>query len=172
MDSLDVNDTCKRPITNLKRHFVYGEIIQIHTIHESNYTVINQPRNGSGKVKIINKSNSVYRSYQAQVMRRRHSMIFAYIIHAYVDTSQRSIKDIFNIFQKGSLFGLDDYINFEHASSHKYVVQTTESLRMARSEMTRYSFLVLIKLQSSSETVYEAFDFSLKLFSVLSKQLA
>jgi len=97
---------------------------------------------------------------------------YTYIIHAYVDTSQQSIKDIFNIFQKGSLFGLDDYINFEHASSHKYVVQTTESLRMARSEMTRYSFLVLIKLQSSSETVYEAFDFSLKLFSVLSKQLA
>jgi len=153
-------------------YFVFGEIIQMHTIHESNYTVINQPRNGSGKVEIINKSNSVYRSYQAQVMRRRHSMIFAYIIHAYVDTSQRSIKDIFNIFQKGSLFGLDYYINFEHASSHKYVVQTTESLRMARSEMTRYSFLVLIKLQSSSETVYEAFDFSLKLFSVLSKQLA
>jgi len=32
MDSLVVNDTCKHPITKLKRHFVYGEIIQMHTI--------------------------------------------------------------------------------------------------------------------------------------------
>jgi len=34
---LDVNDTCKHLITNLKRHFVYGEIMQIHTIRKSNY---------------------------------------------------------------------------------------------------------------------------------------
>jgi len=52
MDSLDVNDTCKRPITNLKGHFVYGEIIQMHTIHESNCTVIKQSRNGNSEAKI------------------------------------------------------------------------------------------------------------------------
>jgi len=30
MNSLDVNDTCNRPVTNLKKHFVYDEIIQMH----------------------------------------------------------------------------------------------------------------------------------------------
>jgi len=40
MNILDVNDTCKRPITNLKRGiFAYGQIIQIHTIHKGNYAV-------------------------------------------------------------------------------------------------------------------------------------
>jgi len=49
MNSLDVNDTCERPITNLKRHFVNGEIIQMHTIDESNYTVKKLPRNGNSR---------------------------------------------------------------------------------------------------------------------------
>jgi len=31
--------------------FVYSEIIQIHTIHESNYTVIKLPCNGNSKAK-------------------------------------------------------------------------------------------------------------------------
>jgi len=35
--------------------FVYGEIIQMHTIFESNYTVIKQPRHGNSKAKKINK---------------------------------------------------------------------------------------------------------------------
>jgi len=40
MDSLDVNGTCKRPIKNLNGAIlVYGEIMQTHTIHASNYTV-------------------------------------------------------------------------------------------------------------------------------------
>jgi len=38
MDSLDVNDTCKRLITDLKMQSVFGEIIQMNTIHKSNYT--------------------------------------------------------------------------------------------------------------------------------------
>jgi len=48
---LDVNDTCKRLITNLKMHFVNDEILQMHTIHESNYTVIKLPCNGNSKAK-------------------------------------------------------------------------------------------------------------------------
>jgi len=51
IDSLDVNDTCKRLITKLNTHFVNGKILQLHTIHESNYTVIKLPRNGNSKAK-------------------------------------------------------------------------------------------------------------------------
>jgi len=62
MDTLDVNDTCKRLITKLNMHFVNGEILQLHTIHESNYTVIKLPRNGKGRRKIINKQQfSLYK---------------------------------------------------------------------------------------------------------------
>jgi len=32
----------------LRGIFVYGEVIQIHTFHESNYAVIKLPRNGHG----------------------------------------------------------------------------------------------------------------------------
>jgi len=35
--------------------FVDGEILQMHTIHESNYTVIKLTRNGNVRRKIINK---------------------------------------------------------------------------------------------------------------------
>jgi len=36
-------------------------------------------------------------------------------------------------------------INFENAASHKYFAQNAESLRIARSDMTGHSFLVLIQ---------------------------
>jgi len=36
-------------------------------------------------------------------------------------------------------------INFENTASHKYLVQKTKSLLMARSEMTKHSVLVLIQ---------------------------
>ena len=45
--------------------FVHGEIIQMHTIHESNYAVIKLPSNENSKEKKINKNNSVCRNYQA-----------------------------------------------------------------------------------------------------------
>ena len=35
--------------------FVYGKIIEMHTILESNYTVIKLQSNGNSKVKNINK---------------------------------------------------------------------------------------------------------------------
>jgi len=35
--------------------FVYGEIIQMHTIRKRNYTVVKQPRNGNSKAKKITK---------------------------------------------------------------------------------------------------------------------
>jgi len=35
-------------------------------------------------------------------------------------------------------------VNFENATSHKYLVQKFRSLWMARSEITEHSFLVLI----------------------------
>ena len=37
--------------------FVYGEIIQMHTIHENNYALIKLPRNGNSKAKKFNKKN-------------------------------------------------------------------------------------------------------------------
>jgi len=43
LDSLDVNDTCNVQLQISRRIFVYGEIIQMHTIRESNYTVIKPP---------------------------------------------------------------------------------------------------------------------------------
>jgi len=36
-------------------------------------------------------------------------------------------------------------INFDNSASQKYVVQTASSIRMARSEITGYSFLVIKK---------------------------
>jgi len=57
--------------------FVCGEIIQVWTIHESNYTVIKLPHSGNSKAKEINKkNNSVQISYQAQVMGWMHLVIF------------------------------------------------------------------------------------------------
>jgi len=62
--------------------FVNGEILQMHTIHESNYTVIKLPSNGNSKTKEINeKYNSVYRSCQAQLMGWKHLITFTQIIH-------------------------------------------------------------------------------------------
>jgi len=47
------------------------------TIHESNYTVMKLPRNGNINTKILTKNNSVYRSYQAQLMGWMHLTIFS-----------------------------------------------------------------------------------------------
>jgi len=43
--------------------FVYGEITEMHTIHESNYTAIKLPHNGNSmaEMKLTNK-HSVWRS--------------------------------------------------------------------------------------------------------------
>ena len=63
MDSLVVNDmcNCKRPVTKFTRHFVYGGIIQRHTVLESNCKVIKLPRNGNlGR----NKMNKIQFSLQ------------------------------------------------------------------------------------------------------------
>jgi len=38
-----------------------------------------------------------------------HLMIFTQIIYSEIDMCQCRMKDILNIFQKGSVFGLDDY---------------------------------------------------------------
>ena len=51
MGSLDVNAMCKRILQISRAIFAYGEIIQMHTFHESNYTVIKLPRNGNRKAK-------------------------------------------------------------------------------------------------------------------------
>jgi len=48
---LNLNDTCKRLITNLKVNFCQCEILQMDTIHESNYTVIKLPCDGNSKAK-------------------------------------------------------------------------------------------------------------------------
>jgi len=62
--------------------FVNGEAIQMHTIRESNYAVIKQPRNGNRKEKKVNENNSICKSYQAQPMEWMHLMVFTQIIHA------------------------------------------------------------------------------------------
>jgi len=43
------------PLQITRGIFVHGDIIQMHTIHENNYTVIKQPRDGNKKAKKINK---------------------------------------------------------------------------------------------------------------------
>ena len=45
-----------------------------------------------------------------------------------IDTGRRGTKDILNIFQKGSVFGLEDFINFKNTASHKYLVQKYKNL--------------------------------------------
>jgi len=62
--------------------FVYGEIVQMHTILESNCSVIKLPRNGNFKAKKFNNFNSVYRGYQAQLKEWKHLMTFTQIIHS------------------------------------------------------------------------------------------
>jgi len=135
------------------------------------------------------------------------------------ELSQKFFKKFF--LQNGSVFGLDDIVNFQNTASHKFLVQNSKSLWMSTSELTEHSFLVLIqkwhklcfensgckflsfykstnsslaghvcgllkfllcmvcrsnfswiKVQNASEIVFEAFNFSLKLLDVLSKQLA
>jgi len=61
---------------------VYGEIIQMHTILKSNCAVIKLAHNGNFKAKKLIKCNSVYGSYQAQLKRWKHLMIFTQIIHS------------------------------------------------------------------------------------------
>jgi len=58
------------------------------------------------------------------------------VISDHSNTRQCRMKEILNIFQKVSVFGLDDFIKFE-------IAKNSEGLWMARSEMTRHSFLVL-----------------------------
>ena len=87
-------------------NFVFAEIIQMHTIHESNCTVIKQPRNGSNKAKNLTKHNSVYTGYQSQLTGWMHVLIFIQTSHSYIDVRQPKTKDILNIFQKGWVYGL------------------------------------------------------------------
>jgi len=72
-------------------------------------------------------------------------MIFTQIIDVSIDTRQWRIKDILNIFQKGSIFGLDDYLFWECLFTQINVVQKANSLWMAKSEMTGIHFLFLPK---------------------------
>jgi len=46
-----VIDTCNVPLQISRGIFVYGEIMQTHTIDVSNETVIKLPRNGNNKAK-------------------------------------------------------------------------------------------------------------------------
>jgi len=66
----------KVPLQSSRGIFVYGEIIQKHTILESNCTSIKLPRNGNFKAKILTKYNSVYKSCQAQLKGWKYLMIF------------------------------------------------------------------------------------------------
>jgi len=50
---LDLNDTCKRLITNLKMHFCQWRNPTNAHNPESNYTVIKPPHNGNSKAKNI-----------------------------------------------------------------------------------------------------------------------
>ena len=58
-------------------------------------------------------------------------MIFTQIIHAYFNTRQGGRRTFSTFFKKDRFLDMM-VINFEHASSHKYVMRTAKSLRMAR----------------------------------------
>jgi len=74
------------PLQSSRGIFVYGEIMQMHTILDSNGTEAKLPRNGNFKAKKLTKCNSVYKSYQVQLKGWKHLMIFTHIIHSYIDT--------------------------------------------------------------------------------------
>jgi len=61
MDSLnlylDINDTCKHLITNLKMHFCQWRNPTIAHDSRKNYTAIKLPRNGNHNAKKITKNN-------------------------------------------------------------------------------------------------------------------
>jgi len=58
--------------------------------------------------KKLTKYNSVY-GIKAQPKGWKHWMIFTQTIYSQIDTWQRRTKDVLNINQKASGFGLDDY---------------------------------------------------------------
>jgi len=88
---------------------VYGEIIQKDTILESNRTEIKLPRNGNFNAKKIHKIQFSLQKLSSVTKGMEHLMIFTQIIYSEIDMCQCRMKDILNIFQKGSVFGLDDY---------------------------------------------------------------
>jgi len=129
MDSLVVNDTCEYTIPNLKSHFVHGEVIKMHTIHESNCKVMKQTRSGNSTAKkLTKKSNSIFRSYQAHVMGWMHLILFTQD-----RSSNRSLiqdnagRRTFSTFFKKDQFLDLMIVNFENTTSHKYLVKKLKS---------------------------------------------
>ena len=67
MDSLDVNGTCMTSNYKPQKAFLFGEIIQLHTIHESNYAVMKYHVIETVRQKKA-QNTSLFWSYQAKLM--------------------------------------------------------------------------------------------------------
>jgi len=126
--------------------FVRGEIIQKHTIHESNCTVIKQPRNGYSKTKKINRKTV---QFTEVVKHNQWVGCIWWFLHrssicGLIQLANVGRKTFSTFFKKTSVFGLDDYQFWEFrftqiccANGYNYFY--------GRSEMTGYSFLVVKK---------------------------
>jgi len=117
----------------------------MHTIHESNYTVIKQPRNGNRE---INKNSSVYRSSRAQLMGWIHLIIFTHIHCRLIQSANAGRKTFSTFFKKYRfLTWWWSILRIQHDTNMLY--KRLKSIWMTRSEMTGNSSL-LIKNHISS----------------------
>jgi len=81
----------------------------MHTFNENNHTVIKLPRSGNSKAKNNNKKQfSIWKF--SSTTNGMNALDNFYTDHPFVDYyKQPRTKDILSVFQKGSVFGLDDY---------------------------------------------------------------
>jgi len=204
------------PIQISRGIFVCGEIIQSY--HEGDYTIIKLPRNGNSKAKRLTFIKWIVFCCQVQLMgwmqlRFLYRSSIGRLMQNY--TRRRTFS---TFFKKDRIWIWPLSILRMPLHIQTCRAKKAKSLRMARSEITGYSFLDLIqndkrcfensscklmsnsensfkawkafrhlkfqfcmvcgsnfswiKVLSASETVYQAFNFSQKLCSVLSKQRA
>jgi len=87
----------------------------------------------TARFKISTKNNSVYRSYQSQLMGWMHTLVFAQFSHRYIDLRQQRPKDIFNIFRKGSALDLiiinfGEWLDQKWLGIHFVLIQISQTL--------------------------------------------
>jgi len=127
--------------------------MQMHTIHESIYAVIKLPRNGNSKAKKINKKIRCIEIKEWLDQKCQHSFLV--------------------LIQKWHKLCFENSI-CKRLSFNKSV---NSSWAWQVCGIPKFQWWMVcgsnwIKVQSASETVYEAFNVFLKQLGVLSKQLA
>ena len=107
------------------------------------------------KRKIIIKNNSVYRSYQAQLIGWIHVIIFTQINHSWTDKGNAGRRTFLTFFKKNRILDWMIIINFENTASHKYLVQTFKSYEWLDQKWLNIHFLFLFKNDIQAKLCFE-----------------